>query len=177
LGLGSAAASTRPGHVDVDGASWARLPGARGKRPRTGLGLLTRAATLVLTLWPALAVAGDVALLPDVTAHLEGAYYVPSEQAFVWDTWVGAGAGLVRVKRSTFYLTADLETILGRERRPFDANLRAGRLHRITFFWTFQPAELTTNLHGRNAPSTSTGETGGEVREVRDRCRPRTRKC
>ena len=103
------------------------------------------AAALAVTLLPAAAGAGDVELLPDVTARLEGAYYVPSEDAFVWDTWIGGGAGLLRVKRTTAYLTADVETILGRERRPFDANqvgyhletglrIRAGRLLVVPFF-------------------------------------------
>src|SRR5262245_24744903 len=77
---------------------------------------------VALGLLPAIARGGDVQLLPDITATLEGAYYVPSEDAFVWDTWIGAGAGLLRVKTSTLYISADVETILGRERRPFDAN-------------------------------------------------------
>ncbi len=79
-------------------------------------------AALVLTLAPTSTLAGDVQLLPELTTRLEGAYYVPAEDAFVWDTWIGGGAGLVRVKAATGYVTADVETILGRERRPFDAN-------------------------------------------------------
>jgi hypothetical protein len=75
-----------------------------------------------VALLPGLARAGDVELLPEVTAQAKGAYYAPPEDAFVWDTWVGAGAGLLRVKTTTVYLTGDVETILGRERRAFDAN-------------------------------------------------------
>jgi hypothetical protein len=78
--------------------------------------------TLALALLASLARAGDVELFPEGAAVLEGAYYAPSEDAFVWDTWIGAGAGLLRVKATTGYVAADVETILGRERRPFDAN-------------------------------------------------------
>jgi hypothetical protein len=85
-------------------------------------GAPTAAITLVALVLPATVGAADVELLPDVSARLEGSYYVPSEDAFVWDTWIGAGAGLLRVKRATAYVTADVETILGRERRAFDAN-------------------------------------------------------
>jgi hypothetical protein len=63
-----------------------------------------------------------VEVLPEVTVQVEGAYYIPAEDPFVWDTWVGAGAGFLRVKKATAYFTADVETILGRERRVFDAN-------------------------------------------------------
>jgi hypothetical protein len=95
--------------------------------PRKGCGLRIGAgpamgAALVFALLPAAVRAGDVELFPDVSVQLEGAYYVPPEDAFVWDTWVGGGAGLVRVKAAMAYITADVETILGRERRTFDAN-------------------------------------------------------
>jgi hypothetical protein len=81
-------------------------------------------STLLLTtvIVPAIVRAADVELFPDVSLRLEESYYVPSEDAFVWDTWVGAGAGVLRVKAAIVYLTADVETILGRERRAFDAN-------------------------------------------------------
>lgn len=89
--------------------------------------------------------AGGVELFPEVTVHLAGAYYIPPEDAFVWDTWIGAGAGLLRVKAATAYFTADVETVLGRERRMFDANqanyhlegglrIQAGRHLVIPFF-------------------------------------------
>jgi len=101
-------------------------------------------AALLLAL-PAAVGAGDVELLPDVTLQLAGAAYVPPEDAFVWDTSNGGGAGLLRVKAATAYLTADVETILGRERREFDANqanyhlegglrIRYGRQLVIPFF-------------------------------------------
>src|SRR5262245_53319653 len=79
-------------------------------------------AVLVLALSPALGRSDEVQLLPDLSANLEGAYYVPAEDAFVWDTWIGAGAGLLRVQTATAYISADIETVLGRERRAFDAN-------------------------------------------------------
>jgi hypothetical protein len=80
------------------------------------------ALSIAVLLLPATVAAGDVELLPDLSARLEGSYYAPSEDAFVWDTWIGGGAGLLRVEAATVYITADVETILGRERRPFDAN-------------------------------------------------------
>jgi hypothetical protein len=79
-------------------------------------------AALVLALLPGWLGAGETELLPEVIVQLKGAYYVPAEDAFVWDTWVGAGASLLRVKNMTGYITADVETVLGRERRVFDAN-------------------------------------------------------
>jgi len=98
-----------------------------------------------LALLPTVARTSDVQLFPEVTVQLEGAYYLPPEDAFVWDTWIGAGAGLLRVKTVTGYITADVETILGRERRAFDANqssyhlegglrIQAGRQLVIPFF-------------------------------------------
>jgi hypothetical protein len=89
----------------------------RGGGSPVASGLLL--ATLILP--PAVASA-DVEILPDASLRLEGSYYVPSEDAFVWDTWIGGGAGVLRVLAATAYLTADVETILGRERRAFDAN-------------------------------------------------------
>lgn len=102
-------------------------------------------AALVLALLPGELGAGEIEILPEVTVQLEGAYYVPAEDAFVWDTWIGAGASLLRVKATTAYITADVETVLGRERRIFDANqanyhlegglrIRTGRHLVIPFF-------------------------------------------
>jgi len=79
-------------------------------------------AALVLALLPAVAGAGDVELFPEVTLQLAGAAYVPPEDAFAWDTWIGGGAALLRVEAATAYITADVETVLGGERRAFDAN-------------------------------------------------------
>jgi len=71
---------------------------------------------------PAYARSGDVELLPDVTVRLRAALYAPAEPDFQWTGWVGAGAGLLRVKKVTAYTTADIETIVGNTRRTFDAN-------------------------------------------------------
>ncbi|MFI5185042.1 MAG: hypothetical protein ACHQNV_11620, partial [Vicinamibacteria bacterium] len=38
-----------------------------------------------------------------------------------WDTWIGAGAGLLRVGDASIYFRADVETIAGNTRRAFDA--------------------------------------------------------
>jgi hypothetical protein len=102
-------------------------------------------AAFVLLLLPSAAGAGDVELLPEVTVQLAGAAYAPPEDAFAWDTWIGGGAGLLRVKAATGYITADVETVLGQERRAFDANqanyhleggvrIRIGRQLVIPFF-------------------------------------------
>jgi hypothetical protein len=61
-------------------------------------------------------------VLPDVSVHLEAARYQPTEPDLQWLGWIGAGAGLARVGGVTGYFTADAESILGRVRRPFDAN-------------------------------------------------------
>jgi hypothetical protein len=63
-----------------------------------------------------------VELLPDVSLRLEAARYQPTEPDLQWTGWIGAGAGLVRVAQITAYFTADVESILGNVRRPFEAN-------------------------------------------------------
>lgn len=116
--------------------AWSQLPPMRQARA---------ALTVMLALLPSTLRAGDVEVFPEATVQLEGAYYVPPEDAFAWDTWIGAGAGLLRVRTTTAYITADVETVLGRERRAFDANqvnyhldggfrIQAGRHRVIPFF-------------------------------------------
>lgn len=51
-----------------------------------------------------------------------GARYAPAERDFGWDAWIGGGVGLVRVADVTLFGNADVETIIGSERRGFDAN-------------------------------------------------------
>jgi hypothetical protein len=60
--------------------------------------------------------------LPEASARLEGARYLPSDDTQVWTAWIGAGADLVRAGRVSLEFTADVETILGHELRTFDAN-------------------------------------------------------
>jgi len=67
---------------------------------------------------PALA---DTELLPEVSVRLQAARYMPSDTDLVHEGWIGAGAGLVRFGKTTAYLVADVETILGNERRQFEA--------------------------------------------------------
>ncbi len=67
------------------------------------------------------AAAADVALLPDVSVHLAAARYEPTDPDVHWTGWIGAGAGVVRVADATAYFSADVESILGWERRPFEA--------------------------------------------------------
>jgi hypothetical protein len=66
--------------------------------------------------------AEDAELLSGASLHLEAARYAPADVQFGWTGWIGAGADLVRYGRAAVYFTADLETILGSERRDFDAN-------------------------------------------------------
>jgi hypothetical protein len=82
-----------------------------------GLGLLMAA----ILLRPA-AASAEVELLPNVSVRLEAARYVPTEDDQRFTGWIGAGAGLVRAGSVTGYFDADAETILGWERRPFEAN-------------------------------------------------------
>jgi hypothetical protein len=77
------------------------------------------AVALGLTAAPA---GADVALLPDVSVHLEAARYEPVETDMHWLGWIGAGAGLVGVGATRAYFTADVETIIGNTRRAFDAS-------------------------------------------------------
>ncbi|HVO12238.1 MAG TPA: hypothetical protein VMX54_15965 [Vicinamibacteria bacterium] len=71
---------------------------------------------------PAAAADGDdKALFPDVALHLEGARYAPAENELEWTTWIGAGLGVFTRHRTTGYVAGDVETILGSERKPFDA--------------------------------------------------------
>jgi hypothetical protein len=64
----------------------------------------------------------EVALVPDVNLRLKAARYAPADSDFRWDGWIGAGAGLLRVRATTLYFTADVETIIGNVKRAFDAN-------------------------------------------------------
>ncbi len=66
--------------------------------------------------------AQEVTFLPDSALHLELARYAPAETELAWPAWVGAGVGLVRVREATAYLAGDVETILGQDRRLFDAD-------------------------------------------------------
>ena len=61
-------------------------------------------------------------LLPEVSVRLLAARYVPARTDFHWQGWIGAGAGLVRVRGTTAYFDADVETIVGDTLRTVDAN-------------------------------------------------------
>lgn len=60
--------------------------------------------------------------LPEAFARLKAARYVPADEDQAWTGWIGAGADLLRIGRVTAELTADVETVIGTERRTFDAN-------------------------------------------------------
>jgi hypothetical protein len=60
--------------------------------------------------------------LPEAFARFEAAVYFPNEDDQVWTGWIGAGADLLKAGRVTFEVTADVETVVGREIRAFDPN-------------------------------------------------------
>jgi len=91
--------------------------GEEVRRPRA-LALLAP----LLCLFAGRASAEDPDLFPDLSVNLKAIRYAPADQDFQWSGWIGAGAGLLRVGRATLSGTADVETILGHERRAFDAN-------------------------------------------------------
>jgi hypothetical protein len=66
--------------------------------------------------------AGEAEVLPATSFHLQAARYAPADVQFAWTGWIGAGADLVGYQSAAVYFSADVETILGSERRPFDAN-------------------------------------------------------
>jgi hypothetical protein len=84
-------------------------------------GVILLAAVLPLVAVPA-ARAEPPSFLPEVFARLQAARYVPADDDQAWTGWIGGGADLVRMGRVTVEFTADVETIIGRERRTFDAN-------------------------------------------------------
>lgn len=66
--------------------------------------------------------AGDAELVPELKLRLMAARYAPSERDFRWVGWLGGAAGLLRAGDLTLFGSADVETIIGSERRAFDAN-------------------------------------------------------
>lgn len=79
-------------------------------------------ASFLLAAAAAAASPATVEVLPDLVARLRAARYFPSDDELRWEGWLGAGAGLLRVRGVTAYFTADIETIIGSQRRTFDAN-------------------------------------------------------
>jgi hypothetical protein len=104
-----------------------------------------KAAPAIAALCLGAATAASAELLPEVSVHLRAARYVPARADFHWEGWIGAGAGLVRVRGATAYFTSDVETIIGNTLRTFEANQanyhleaglrqRAGRATATLFF-------------------------------------------
>lgn len=67
-------------------------------------------------------------LLPEASLRLSAARYLSAERDFQWTAWMGGGIGLLRVGRVSLLGSADVETIIGNERRGFDANQANYRL-------------------------------------------------
>jgi hypothetical protein len=78
------------------------------------------AAMVALCLAATPAVSAD--LLPEVSVQLRAARYVPAGTDFHWQGWIGAGAGIVRVRGTTAYFDSDVETIVGETQRTVDPN-------------------------------------------------------
>jgi hypothetical protein len=85
---------------------------------RGGAALLLAGATLASPR----ARAADATFLPDLSLHLSGAHYAPAGPSLQWTTWIGGGFELLRVERVTAFADGDIETVVGNERRGFDAN-------------------------------------------------------
>jgi len=83
-----------------------------------------RAAILWLLLGPGPLGLGaaELELLPEMQLRLMAARYAASERDFRWVGWIGGSAGLVRAGKLTLFGSADVETVIGNERRAFDAN-------------------------------------------------------
>ena len=64
----------------------------------------------------------DLDILSDASLEMEAARYVPSKVDQRLVGTVGGRSGLIGYRDATFFLAARLETILGSERRPFDAD-------------------------------------------------------
>lgn len=70
----------------------------------------------------ALAHAQGVVLLPEAGLRLAAIRYAETEPQFKWSGWIGGGLGLVRLGGAVLRVDADVETIIGAEKRAFDAN-------------------------------------------------------
>jgi hypothetical protein len=68
------------------------------------------------------AAAADVEFLPELALRMSAARYARAERDFRWVGWIGGAAGLARAGKLTLFGSADVETIIGNERRAFDAN-------------------------------------------------------
>jgi hypothetical protein len=83
---------------------------------------MRRAGLALLVLLPAATARAEVEFFPEASVRLTAARYEPTETDLIWDGWIGAGAGLLRVDGYTAYGSADVETILGDTLRAFEAN-------------------------------------------------------
>jgi hypothetical protein len=82
---------------------------------------MPRAALVLCLLASSPFAMADSELFPEPMLRLEGARYEPTSKDLYWDTWIGAGAGLLRLDHTNFVFRADVETTAGDTRRAFDA--------------------------------------------------------
>lgn len=85
--------------------------------------------------------ADAIELLPSIEGHAEFTRFAPTERDFVWTGWLGGGATLLKAGRTSVFMMGDVETILGKEYRVFDANqanyILEGGLRLERAGWTF----------------------------------------
>jgi hypothetical protein len=84
------------------------------------LGIISAIAMPLCSVFPA--TAADLDILPDVSLCMEAVRYVPPKTDQGFAGTISGRSGLVGTRTTAFYLSASVETILGSERRPFDAN-------------------------------------------------------
>lgn len=66
--------------------------------------------------------ATPVEWLPDGQLRLTALRYTSTEPQFKWSGWIGGGLGLLKIGATTVHVDTDVETIIGNEKRTFDAN-------------------------------------------------------
>jgi hypothetical protein len=98
-------------------------------------------------------------LFPDASLRLQGARYAPVDTDLHWDTWIGAGAGLVRANHATLYFRADIETTAGNTRRAFDATQANYHLEPGLRIDLGRDRDLTLFVHHVSRHQVDTGKT------------------
>lgn len=84
------------------------------RRALAGLALLLAGAPVTR--------AADVSLVPEADLRLRAVRYLRDETEFHWSGWIGGGASLLQIGGVSFHGSADVETVIGGEKRTFDAN-------------------------------------------------------
>jgi hypothetical protein len=114
---------------------------------------------VVLAILGTAARADDLELVPEMDLHIEFSRYAPTDRDFVWDSWLGGRATLLRVGPTSVFIVGDVETILGRELRTFDANqsnyVLEGGITRDHGPWSFSGAFHHVSRHLIDRPKSA----------------------